>query len=335
MAESTAQGNPGGVLHLVVVVLNYRTPGMTVDCLESLEPQAHAISGTRVYVVDNASGDGSGEYIAGAIRDRGWSGWCELILSPVNGGFAAGNNLALEAAEMAGGYELALLLNSDTLLRAGAIAELIGFLEAHTGVGIVGSRLEDPDGTPQASAFRFPSLMSSFEGGIRLGVVSRVLSRWVVAMPVRDEAHRADWLCGASLMIRREVIDRVGLLDDGYFMYFEETDFCLAARRAGFEAWYVPASRVVHLVGQASGVTSKRPAAGRAKRRPGYWFDSRRRYFVKNHGKVGAALADAAWIAGFALHRVRQRVMGRADGDPERLLGDSIRQSVFLRGFKL
>jgi GT2 family glycosyltransferase len=318
-----------------VVVLNYRTPGMTVDCLESLEPQAVAVPGTRVYVVDNASGDGSDEQIAAAIQDREWAAWCELIVSPVNGGFAAGNNLALEAAEAAGGYELALLLNSDTLLRPGAVQELMAFLEGHPGVGIVGSRLEDPDGTPQASTFRFPSVMSSFESGIRLGVVSRVLKRWIVAMPVRDEAHRADWLCGASLMIRREVIDRVGLLDAGYFMYFEETDFCLAARRAGFEAWYVPASRVVHLVGQASGVTSKRPAGGRTKRRPRYWFDSRRRYFIKNHGRFGAAMADAAWILGYGLHRVRQRLTGRPDGDPERLLGDSIRQSVFVRGFRI
>lgn len=335
MTDPAPHPAPHARLRLAVVVLNYRTPGMTLDCLESLEPQAVAVPGTRVYVVDNASGDGSDEQIAAAIRDRGWSAWCELIVSPVNGGFAAGNNLALEAAEAAGGYELALLLNSDTLLWPGAVKELMAFLEGHPGVGIVGSRLEDPDGTPQASAFRFPSVMSSFESGIRLGLVSRLLKRWIVAMPIGDEPHRADWLCGASLMIRREVVERVGLLDAGYFMYYEETDFCLAARRAGFEAWYVPASRVVHLVGQASGVTSKRPAAGRAKRRPGYWFDSRRRYFIKNHGRLGAAMADAAWILGYGLHRVRQRLTGRPDGDPERLLGDSIWQSVFLRGFRL
>ncbi len=130
-------------------------------------------------------------------------------------------------------------------------------------------------------------------------------------------------------MIRREVFEAVGLLDEAYFMYFEEVDFCLRAARAGWRCWYVPASRVVHLVGQSSGVTDPRLR----KRRPAYWFESRRRYFVKNHGAVVAMLADAAWAAGFAVWRVRRFLQRRQDNDPPKLLLDFIRHSVFVRGF--
>jgi GT2 family glycosyltransferase len=132
------------------------------------------------------------------------------------------------------------------------------------------------------------------------------------------------------MIVRREVFEAVGLFDDAYFMYFEEVDFCLRAGRAGWPCWYVPASRVVHLVGQASGVTDK---AQSRKRRPAYWFESRRRYFVRNHGRVYAAVADAAWATGYALWRVRRAVQRKPDNDPAALLRDFIRHSVFLRGF--
>src|SRR5262249_8484299 len=162
------------------------------------------------------------------------------------------------------------------------------FMKAHPEVGIAGSRLEDPDGTPQRCAFRFPSAASELEEGIRIGFVSRLLQHSVVAPPVRNEAHETDWVAGASMIVRRGVFDEIGLMDDEYFLYFEEVDFCLRARRGGWTCWYVPASRVVHLVGQASGVTDvKRPM----KRRPRYWFESRSRYFRRNHGRAYKMLA--------------------------------------------
>jgi GT2 family glycosyltransferase len=199
--------------------------------------------------------------------------------------------------------------------------------------GLAGSRLEDPDGSPQNSAFHFPSLASTLEGQLRFGPLSRRLAGRVGAIDAAEEAHRADWLAGASLLVRREVFDAVGPLDAGYFMYFEETDFCLAAARAGFECWYVPDSRVVHLVGQASGVTAKTTDARPAKRRPTYWFDSRQRYFVKNHGRLYAAASDAVWILGHAFWRTRLFLTRQPYRDSPGLLPDFIRHSVFRRGF--
>lgn len=320
---------------LRIVIVNYRTPGLSIDCLASLEDEVKQLPAAHVVVVEGGSPDDSAEQLRRAIDQHGWSSWVTLDVRPDNAGFAAGNNAAIIPAlneDPPPGF--VLLLNPDTVVRPDAIASLLRFMAEHPDAGLAGSRLEDPDGTPQNSAFRFPSIASSFESNVRFGPITRLLKNRLVSMPMSDTPHRADWLAGASLIVRREVFEAVGPLDDGYFMYFEETDFCLAAQRAGFEAWYVPQSRVVHLVGQASGVTAKNESARPAKRRPAYWFESRKRYFVKNHGKLAATAADAAWIVGFALWRLRVKLTRKPDRDPEKLLGDFIRHSVFFKGFK-
>jgi N-acetylglucosaminyl-diphospho-decaprenol L-rhamnosyltransferase len=324
-------------MRLLVVILNYRSAALCVDCLRSVAPEAAANPGTRVVVADAPSGDDSMAVIGAAIAESGWADWCTLTALPKNGGFAYGNNaairpfLATPSASESGCPPYFLLLNPDTVVRPGAIASLLDFMDRTPSAGIAGSRLEHPDGAPQRSAFRFPTVLSELEGGLRLGPVSKLLRRRVVAPPVPagDEPVRTDWVAGASMIVRREVFDAVGLLDDGYFMYFEEVDFCLRAARAGWPCWYVPASRVVHLVGQSSGVTDAKQAT---KRRPRYWFESRRRYFVRNHGVVKAALADVCWTTGFATFRARRVVQRKPDTDPAHLLGDFVRNSVLVAG---
>jgi len=315
---------------LLVVIVNYATAELTIDCLASLEPELKALPNTRVVVTDNLSPDDSADQIEHAIKKHKWPRWCEMMRLPRNGGFAYGNNEAIRPALQADDPpDYVLLLNPDTVVRPGALSELLSYMAKHPQVGIAGSRLEDPDGTAQRSAFRFPSCRSELEWALRLGPVSRLLRRHIVAMPVAETPEPVDWVAGASMMVRRGVFDQVGLMDDGYFMYFEEVDFCHRAHRAGWPCWYVPASRVVHLVGQASGVTdTKRPA----KRRPAYWFESRRRYFARNLGPWRAAVADGFWIVGYALWRVRRAVQRKPDTDPPKLLVDFIRHSAFLKG---
>lgn len=309
---------------VTIVIVNYRTADLVYDCLRSLEAEVEALPGhTQVVVVDNDSRDGSAERLDRAIRTNGWGAWAKLLPLDRNLGFAGGNNAALRPIlDAARPPDCVLLLNPDTFIRPGAVRALVEFMEQHPEVGIAGSRLEDPDGTPQRSAFRFPTAASEFEGGVRLGLISRLLGRHLVAPPVRDEAHPIDWVAGASMIVRRAVFEQIGLMDEDYFLYFEEVDFCLRACRAGWPCWYVPASRVVHLVGQASGVTGvKRPA----KRMPRYWFESRRRYFRRNHGRPAELLASAAWAVGFALWRARRLVQRKPDPDPPGLLWDFIR----------
>jgi len=318
---------------LLVVVLNYKTAALTIDCLRSLADEIDAIPGSRVVVTDNASGDGSVEKIASAISENHWHDWVELMPLEQNGGFAFGNNAAIRPVlASAVSCPYVLLLNPDTVVRPGALKSLLTFMNEHPEAGIAGSRLEDLDGSPQHSAFRFPSVISELDFGLRLGFVSKLLSRWSGVPPIADDPHETNWVAGASMIIRREVFEAIGLLDENYFMYFEEVDFCLRAHRAGWPCWYVPQSHVVHFVGQSSGVTdSKRPP----KRMPTYWFDSRRRYFLKNHGWLFTALADAAWLSGFTLWRWRRVVQRKPDTDHPNFWSDFLVNSVFVRGGQL
>lgn len=326
MFKDTQSNHPSPLL---VVILNYRTPSMTIDCLRSLVGEVQSLPGTRVVVSDNASGDGSVEAIQAAIETEGWGDWASVMPLNRNGGYAFGNNAAIRPAlQSANPPHKILLLNPDTVVRPGALKVLVDFMNEHPEVGIAGSRLEEPDGTPQRSAFRFHTLWSELDGGLRLGIVSKLLANWVVAPPVPEKPCQTDWVAGASMIIRRDVFETVGLMDEAYFMYYEEVDFCLRANQSGWGCWYVPQSRVIHLVGQSSGVTdTKRPP----KRRPQYWFDSRRRYFLKNYGWLYAAMTDVVWASSFALWRLRRRIQGKSDTDPPKLLFDSLRNSVFLR----
>ena len=131
------------------------------------------------------------------------------------------------------------------------------------------------------------------------------------------------------MIVRSEVFRDIGVLDEGYFTFFEDVDFCFNAKKANWETWYVPASRVVHLVGQSTGITVKKP-----KRQPSYSFEARRRYFLKNCGPLGAALADFGKITGLALWRLRV-LLGKPEATAPNYLRDCITHSVFLTGFKL
>ena len=313
-----------GPARVAVVVVNYDTAGLALACLGSLAAERAAGERFRAVAVDNASPDGSARVLREAIAANGWSEWAELLSLERNVGFAAGNNAALRPILATDPPDYVLLLNPDTVVRPGAIGRLVAFLDAHPKAGLAGSRLEDLDGTPQRSAFRFPSVAGEFENGIRFGLVTKLLSRYAVAPPPRDEPHPADWLAGASLLVRREVFEQVGLLDEGFFLYFEEVDFCRRAWAAGWECWYVPDSRVVHLVGQATGVTdTKRPT----RRVPAYWFAARNRYYRKHAGPARRFAASAAWAAGYALWRLRRRVQRKPDADPPHLLTDFIRHT--------
>jgi N-acetylglucosaminyl-diphospho-decaprenol L-rhamnosyltransferase len=317
-------------MKLLVVIVTYRVADLTIDCLHSMAGEIASVPGIHVAVCENGTGDDSAERIQQAITDNGWGSWCSLTAIKTNLGFTGGNNVILQPALRSADLpQYVLLLNADTVVRRNAFRALVDFMDEHPGVGIAASRLEDPDGTPQRSAFRFHSPLSEFEGSVKLGIVSRLLEPWIVAPSVVDKACETDWACGASMIIRQEVFRDIGLLDEGYYCFYDDVDFCFNARKAGWSIWYVPASRVVHLVSQTTGLSNKNP-----KRRPPYSFQARRRYFLKNHGPIYAALADAGLILGLALWRLRVLV-GKRDSMPPCFVRDSIKHSVFLTGFKL
>jgi N-acetylglucosaminyl-diphospho-decaprenol L-rhamnosyltransferase len=283
-------------LRLAIVVLNYRTAALTTDCLQSIAPQREP--GMAVVVVDNDSGDGSADALVQWIAANGHGDWMRVLRAPRNGGFAAGNNLGLAAVDA----ERYVLLNSDTRLLPGALRALQDAADRSPQAGIFGPRMVDEHGAYTPSHFRFPNPIHELIRAANTGPVTRLLRRWDVALPDSDQPAPAAWVGFAGVLIRREVLAATGPLDEGYFMYFEDADFCRRARDRGFAVLYWPASRIVHLLGRSSGVTG---ATDRRRRPPRYYYASRARYFRRHHGRLGIPLANLMWYLGFLVSCLR------------------------------
>lgn len=308
-----------------IVIVNYRTGALAVSCLQSLAAERAPGLQLRAFVVDNASPDDSASVIAQAIVRNGWN-WARLIRSPVNGGFGAGNNLAFAALlAQESPAETVWLLNPDTRVMPGAAQALATFMAATPAAGIVGTGLLEGDGQPWPYAFRFPGILGELERGLRWQVASRLLARSAVLRPMGTQPAQVDWVSGASLAVRRTVLEGGLRFDEGFFLYFEETDFCRMVRAEGWQCWYLPQASVLHIAGQSTGVTAR--DAG-ARRLPGYWFDSRRRYFLKNHGRAYAIAADVAWMAAHVLFSIRRTLLRQPSSDPHRLMRDFARHSA-------
>jgi N-acetylglucosaminyl-diphospho-decaprenol L-rhamnosyltransferase len=315
-----------GASAVTVVIVSYRSAALTIACLRSLVAERSLPGFTlNVVVVDNASGDAPD--IAAAIESEGWSPWVKLVVAPRNGGFAYGNNLGFAETYKQGLPDLHLL-NPDTHIKPGAIQKLVEYLNAHPEVGIAGSSFENGDGSDWPFAFRFPSLMSEFEGGLNWGLATRLMNRWAVAQVMGPHAQPTDWGSGASMMIRRSLLDRIGGLDENYFLYFEETDFCWRSKRAGAPMWYVPESRVVHIGGQSTKVTERNVAP---RRFPAYWFESRRRYFMRTGSLPRAILIDVVALFSNAIGSLKLTLQGRRARAVPHYLSDLWRHSVIHR----
>lgn len=303
---------------VLTVLLNFRTPDMTLQALEAALREIQDIAGA-ISVVDNDSGDGSFEKIRDAVQARGWER-VRVLQAGHNGGYGAGNNHGMRQGLPDGSApDFVYLLNSDAFPEPGSLRILLDHMVQHPRVGFAGGRTHGEDGELHNTAFRFPSIFSEFEGAAATGPISRLLKNYIVAMPAPQNVQEVDWLAGASLMVRRETLDEIGLFDEHFFLYFEETDLCLRARRAGWTSVYVPQSQVMHIGSVTTGMKTWR-------RMPSYWFDSRLRYFAKNHGVLYAATATLAHLAGALILRLRWLVSSgsRKSEEPERFLRDLI-----------
>ena len=318
---------------LVISTVNYKTPQHTCECIDSVMAERDALPPFQMVIVDNLSGDDSLTVIQQHIDAQNLSECVSLIAAPRNGGYAYGNNLAIQTA-LDAGHQPAFIwfLNPDTRIYPGAGKALINFLKQHPSAGMTGSRLEDEDGTPQVSAFRFPSPISEFIGAMQLGILDRLFRFHLVPMPISDQPSEASWLAGASMMMKAQVMEDIGLMDETYFLYFEEVDYCVAAKRHKWKIWNVPASRVYHAVGAATGISDHRK---KAPRRPQYWFESRRRFFLKNFGKLRALMSDLALLSGYSIWRLRRLIQRKPDIDPPYFIRDLITNSVLIKGFSI
>jgi GT2 family glycosyltransferase len=227
----------------------------------------------KVIVVDNASTDGSQEMVRQHFTT------VHLIASDTNLGFTRGNNVGI--AESKGRY--ILLLNPDTEVVGDALSKMIGYMDRHRDVGALGPKVLFPDGRVQSSRRRFPTLATAL---LESTVVqpwlprNRILARYYIADQSDDQEQDVDWVIGACMLIRRETWDQVGSLDEAFFMYSEELDWCRRAKAAGWRVVYIPNATIIHHEGQSS--IQVVPA------RHIYFQSSKVYYFRKHHGVLAA-----------------------------------------------
>ena len=292
------------MINLTVVIINYRTSGMLIDCLQTLVPELE--EGTsRVVVVDNHSNDGSAEIIKKWISDTFNDELVTLICSEKNGGFSAGNNMGVKLVQS----KYYLLLNSDTLIRANAILTLLDSAQTSSDVGLITPRLEWMDEKSQISCFNFHSPLSEFINSAQTGLITKIFNNNNVPIPVTDTVTTPDWSSFACVLIKKEVFSDIGLMDNGYFMYFEDAEFCHRAKKAGWRVLNEPKARVVHLRGGSSPVKENTKLK---KRLPRYYYESRTRYFYQTYGWFGLTAANLLWNTGRLISKTRQ-ILGRHD----------------------
>ena len=269
------------------VIVNYKTPQLCVDCLESLDE----LAGTQIIIVDNASNDGSVDSLKSSIAEKHLS-MTSILESHTNGGFSYGNNIGIKESDS----EFVLLLNSDTIVRPDAIELLVKILRENPQMGMASPRLEWPDGTPQESCFKFYKPINELIRSAATGLITRLLKRYDVPLTVSSHVSYPEWTSFACVLIRRKVFEDIGLLDEDYFMYFEDVDFCKRARDAGWNIIHNPNAHVVHLRGGSSPVKSQ---AAQKRRLPRYFYESRARYYRKYFGQFGLFSANIYWHVGW------------------------------------
>jgi N-acetylglucosaminyl-diphospho-decaprenol L-rhamnosyltransferase len=309
------------------IIVNFRTPELTLRALCGLLREMETVPTARVVVIENDSGDGSFDRIAAAVQEMGASDRVSIVASGRNGGFAFGVNEGIRWGLASGDPpESVYLLNSDAIPDTGSLHALLAFQDAHPAAAIVGSYIHGPEGEPHGTAFRFPTWQGELLGNLRLGILGRLLGDYEIPLPIPTAPMRVDWLAGASMLIRRDVFDAIGLFDEDFFLYYEETDFCHRAAAAGLETWYVPGSSVAHVGSASTGFKDT------SQRRASYWFESRRHYLQRHHGRGYLLVANLAWMLGFLIWRLRRRLLRMPDTDPPRLLRDFVRHTFVSRG---
>jgi hypothetical protein len=228
-----------------VVIVNYRSDEHLAECLASLDKTTAGLD-LDVIVVDNGR-----TLASNGFRER--FPQVRLVENAANVGFARASNQGIRLAR---GRHV-LCLNPDTVVHEGAVAALVGYLDAHPRVGAVGARLLESDGRLQYSCRRFPGYLTIFFG--RYALLTRLLPGNTASRDYLylDWDHRSarevDWVSGACLMVRRDVIERLGTFDEGYFLFVEDMDWCRRMRDAGWSVAYVPDAVVTHHIGASRG----------------------------------------------------------------------------------
>jgi len=262
-------------MDLSVIIVNWNTKDLLCQCIDSLAQTVKKID-TEIFVVDNGSTDGS----VAAIREK--FPRVRLVENQVNLGFARANNQAISLSS----GEYLLLLNPDTKVKDEAIPQMLSFMNAHAKAGLVGGQLLNADESKQNSIANFPSLATE--------LLNKSLLRWL--FPEKFPGKERDYpgpvevesVIGACMLVRRKAVEQVGLLDEEFFLFLEETDWCYRIKKAGWEIYHIPGAKLLHFQGKSAEVE-------KAKARIEY-YRSRYRYFRKNRGSFQTSVLSIGLI---------------------------------------
>ena len=297
---------------LTVIVLNFRTPDVTIACLRTLAPEAGANPGMRVILLDNASGDDSVPRLEAAIRENGWGGgWLEFRPMETNLGFAGGNNLVLHeqmAAKDPPAY--LLLLNSDTLVRPGCLAYCTKIMEADPKIGALSCMLRNRDSSVQNVCRKFPHPLRESARAFGLPWFAPALFRWA---DLEDSGwdrtagpRDVDWIGGAFFFARTTALREAGVLDQEFFFYGEDCEWCHRLRKHGWRIRFDPGAETVHLGGASSDSTRVRN-----RQRDIYTWKARFLVQRKCYGPLAEGVVRGSYIAMFALRLGFARITGK------------------------
>jgi GT2 family glycosyltransferase len=259
------------MIDLSIIIVSWNVSALLSACLNSIRASAPQCS-LEIIVVDSASTDDSVPMLREHHPD------VTLIAETENVGFTRGCNIGMQAAR--GRY--LFLLNPDTEIVGDALDALVRFMDAHPDVGIAGAHTLNSDGTYQSTRRRFPTLATAiFESTWLQSIAPRaVLDRYYVNDAPRDATLEVDWVQGSALIARREVLEQIGGLDEGFVMYSEELDWCKRAKAAGWRVMFVADAFIIHHGGRSSEQV--------APRRHILFQQSKLRYFRKHHGRFAA-----------------------------------------------
>ncbi len=295
-------------MKLAVIIVNYGTPDHVLKNLSALVPQLREMDGSaQCWIVDNNSPDNSVEIISKAIETNEYQDLVTLVAHSLNAGFGAGNNVAIrKALNSDNPPDYFYFLNPDAEVMSGTIHEMTTYLEKNKSVGVVGGPILTPEGELECGPFRLPSLRSTIEENLGIGVISRMWKNYRISISPEPEINTSvGWVGGASMMIRRQVLEKTGLFDEGYFLYFEEMDLCKRISDNGYEIYYLPNAKVIHDSGAATGIHNENV------RLPEYWHNSRSRYYRKAFGEKGLYFHNIATIVAGQIGRFYGKLRGR------------------------
>jgi len=258
-------------MDLSIIIVNWKVKDLLEKCLSSIFEQTKNIS-FEVFVVDNNSGDGSAEMVREKFPQ------VDLTAGAENLGFAKGNNLAIKKSR--GRY--ILLLNPDTEILDNALEKMVRFMDTHPECGVGGCKLLNLDLSLQPSVRAFPDLVSQVFILLKIHHLfphSKAMHKYLVQDFDYEKTQEVDQVMGAFMMIRREVIEKIGMLDENFWIWFEEVDFCKRAKEAGFKILYTPEAKIIHLYGQ-----SFKQALSVSKQKV---LNRSLAYYLKKHGTKG------------------------------------------------